>query len=61
MVDDINKEAKLIDLLEDSVTFITFIVEIESYFDIEVPDKYLMPENLTTLEDLIYMIEKLSN
>ena len=46
------------DYIQDSLTFVTFIVEIESAFSIEVPDEYLIQEALSTYDDLVMMIKK---
>ena len=51
----------LSDYIADSVSFIAFIVEVEQAFQIEVPDEYLNAERLTTLEDVINMVEQISN
>lgn len=38
------------DYFEDSVQYITAIVEIENALEIEVPDEFLLPENMQTLD-----------
>ena len=41
------------ELLPDSITYISFIVELEQAFDIEIPDEYLIPEKISSLEGII--------
>jgi len=47
--------------IKDSITFITFIVELETEFDIEIPDEYLMPARLNTISNITKIFEKLIN
>lgn len=49
---------ELQEYIEDSVSFISFIVELESAFGIEITDEYLLPENLRTFDDIVCMIEQ---
>lgn len=59
---DILEYADLIDDVSmDSVTFIGLIVEVESSFDVIVPDKMLQMENFRNVDDIVEMIEKLVN
>lgn len=53
--------AQLMDVLVDSMSFVSFIVELEIYFGIEIPDEYLLIENLPNIEAVRNMIEKLLN
>lgn len=48
------------ELLPDSITYISFIVELEQAFDIEIPDEYLIPEKISSLEGIINLIEELT-
>lgn len=43
---------ELTDYIEDSLTFISFVSELENEFDIEIPDEYLLQGILGTLNDL---------
>ena len=43
---------ELTDYSEDSLTFISFVSELENEFDIEIPDEYLLQGVLGTLNDL---------
>lgn len=45
--------------IEDSVAFVTLIVELETCFDIEIPDHYLLMENLSTLNAIENMVKEL--
>lgn len=58
-------DADLIEVLDfaeelgiDSITFISLIIEIEHYFNIEVPDDYLLIDKLKNLDQIAKMIEK---
>lgn len=56
------EDINLQDYLEDSLQFITAIVEIEQYFGIEFPDEYLTPESTLSLNgfsEIIYNLIKL--
>ncbi|MFR8792328.1 phosphopantetheine-binding protein [Gallintestinimicrobium sp.] len=39
---------ELTDYIEDSLTFISFVSELENEFDIEIPDEYLLQGVLGT-------------
>lgn len=45
------------DLGMDSITFIAIIVELESYFDIEVPDDMLLIENFMYVDKIFSIIK----
>ena len=45
------------DLGMDSITFISIVVEIESHFDIEVPDEMLMLENFKSVDNIVSIVE----
>lgn len=46
--------------IEDSMSFISLIVEIEGAFEIEVVDEYLDMEKFRTSEDILSLVDKLS-
>ena len=46
------------DLGMDSITFISMVVEIEAYFNMEVPDDYLLMEKFKTVDDIVKIIEE---
>jgi acyl carrier protein len=57
-----NSEDELSDLsevIQDSLTFITFIVELEQMFGVEIPDEYLLIEKIASLDSINKMIEEL--
>lgn len=56
---DKSKEYYIEDAIEDSITFISFIVELEQAFDITIPDEYLSMDMLETYNDIIYMIQQI--
>lgn len=45
------------DLIENSIMFIAFIVELEDEFFIEVPDEFLVPSTFLTIEDVCNMVD----
>lgn len=53
------QDAAIDEIIEDSLTYISFIVELEESFNIEIPDEYLLPERLSTFDSIITMIEDL--
>ncbi len=53
-------EANLADVIENSIMFITFIVELEERFKIEFPDEYLIIEKFNTIESVVDLVEELS-
>ena len=42
--------------IEDSIMFITFIIELETKFEIEVPDEYFMPDKINSFDDIVDLI-----
>ena len=50
---------ELSDYLEDSVSFIGLIVELESSFNIEIPDEYLTDDSMKTFDDVCNVVESL--
>jgi acyl carrier protein len=55
---EIDKNFLLEDYINDSLTFISLIVEIESEFNVEIEDKYLDFSRLNNFEDLLLLINK---
>ena len=45
--------------IDDSLTYISFIVEIEEEFNISIPDEYLQADIIETYEDVAEMIQQL--
>lgn len=63
-VENINEEdinENLIELGLDSIKFISLIVTIEDEFDIEIPDNFLLLEEMNTPQKIITIIENLVN
>lgn len=54
-IDDIN----LSEIGFDSVTFISFVVEIEDRFQIEIPDEFLILDNVVSLRGFSNLIDSL--
>lgn len=49
------------DLGMDSITFISLIVEIESLFNIQIPDEFLLMDNFKTVDDAVRIVAELMN
>lgn len=49
---DMLHDQPLLEVIGDSVMFITFIVELEKEFSITIPDEYLLLSNFQTIEDV---------
>lgn len=59
---DMIEYADLIDDLGmDSITFISLVVEIESLFDIQIPDEFLLMDNFNTVDDAVRIVAELIN
>ena len=58
-LENYNEDLEIQEYIEDSIMFITMIIELENFFGIEVPDEYLITEILSNFEALIELIEKL--
>lgn len=59
--DEENLDIDINDYIEDSITFITFVVELEREFNIEIPDDYLIPTQLNTISNILNLIKELSD
>lgn len=46
------------DLGMDSITFISMVVEIESYFEIIIPDGYLRIDKFNNVDQIVSIIEE---
>ena len=53
--DDINFNVG--DYITDSIMFVSFIIELEQMFNIEIPDEYLVVDRLQTFDDICHMVE----
>lgn len=53
------REAAIDEILEDSLAYISFIVELEERFKIDIPDEYLLPERLSTFDSIVLLAEDL--
>lgn len=51
----------IVDYIEDSIVFISFIVELEEMFNFEMPDEYLVTGELETLDDFCNIINTILN
>lgn len=54
---ELSLEGRFIDDdIEDSITYISFIVELEEQFEVSIPDEYLQTEMIETYDDVADMI-----
>lgn len=58
-IDNKDEASDLSDFFADSLNFIMFIVELEQMFHVEIPDKYLLVENLLSIDSVNSMIDEL--
>ena len=58
IVNDLNLRDDLNKFLPDSISYISFIVELEQYFDIEIPDEYLADQSIQNFEDIKLVLEE---
>jgi len=49
-------EEDLSQLGMDSITFIRIVVALEEYFDIEIPDEYLLIAEMNTIEKMLKIV-----
>lgn len=59
IVEDISLEEKIESHLIDSISYVSFIVELEQYFDIEIPEEYLGNQSIQNFNDIEVIIEML--
>ena len=60
MIIEASLEGRFIDEdIDDSLTYISFIVEIEEEFNISIPDEYLQADIIETYDDVAEMIQQL--
>ena len=55
-----SEDVCLVDHNLDSITFISFIVELENTFHIEIPSQYISYDFLSSLNSIINVIESLT-
>ena len=60
-VEDDEENFELDDYIAESFLFVSFLLEIEEMFGIEIPEEYLIIGSLRTLEDICNMIEVVTN
>ena len=56
-----DEDPVLSDYFLDSVQYISAIVNIENALDIEIPDEFLLPEQMKTLKSFCQTLERLIN
>lgn len=60
-IDDCNDDEVILlrNYIEDSIMFVSFIVELEEKFDIEIPDEYLLITEMETIDDVCNVINNI--
>lgn len=61
IIENIDKDSSIFlnEYIEDSIAFISFVVEIENVFGIEIPDEYLLFSEMETLSDVCNIINNI--
>ena len=52
----VNESFNMVDLNIDSILFISIVVDIESEFNIVIPDEYLNYESMTNIESIMNVV-----
>ena len=60
IVEETDDNFRVDDYIQDSLTFISLIVELEDAFNIEIPDEYLAEGKLKTFDDIHNMLSEYS-
>lgn len=60
-IDSDNDDINIRDYIYNSVQFISFVLELENYFNIVLPDQYLDIDKFSSLKSLALNIEELIN
>jgi len=60
LVDEEIENFVVSEFIEDSLAYVSFIVELEEIFSIDIPDEFLNNEALNTYEDVVQMIKHLA-
>ena len=61
ILDENVENISLSEIIEDSIAFMSFIVELEDKFSIEIPDDWLAADRLATLADVEMLISAIIN
>lgn len=56
-----NEETDLNEWIVDSLMFISFIVELENAFQIQIPDEYLQHETISSIRGLVDIIQQIKS
>lgn len=57
-IEDMSFNENIHEIITESIMFISFIIELEQEFDIQIPDEFLLPDNFKTLEQLEEFLQK---
>lgn len=61
IVDDLQETTDIIKYIDDSISFISFVIEIEEAFNIQIPDEDLEVNNFRTLHHILNLVNKAQN
>lgn len=59
ILDENDKDIPLIEIIQDSLALITLIVEVESFFEVEIPEEYLLLDEMQTFREFVMVIQNL--
>lgn len=59
IIEDLDLEERIEVHLTDSISYVSFIVELEQYFDIEIPDEYLENQSIQNFNDIVAIVNML--
>ena len=59
LIDGSNEEANINQYFDDSIQFMTFLVNLENIFEIEFPNELLVFENFDNINNICEMIQEL--
>ena len=56
---EIDEDMELENYIQDSLQFMSFIVELEQYFNVEIPDDLLLFEHFEKVSDVVNIISEI--
>ena len=59
LVANTTTDVNLLEYINESITYITFIVELEEKLNLQIPDEFLQIEKLTSLNGFLEMLDSI--
>ena len=59
LVANTTTHVNLLEYINESITYITFIVELEEKLNLQIPDEFLQIEKLTSLNGFLEMLDSI--